>query len=774
MSDEKSINILGYYDALKQTETRWIEEDNLFKTSGICVAKNQSYNEKCTSRVTVDDLYVLRHARCFCDDECHKYRDCCINYGLKEYIYDSPWTCREIRVDNTIKIPLYLFQKCPSEWKDSYTQTMCEIESSYLEKEGKQFSYLQDIPVKSEVTGIFYRNAFCAYCNNEHNLVKWKSYFDCSDVPKNLHRTEYENLLDFSSSVYNTRTQNFRRVKFGEKFTNCKISFESFRHLRILHEYNGRFCKPVVDTCGSNSDEISKRKCKSYASFVYESKYSFDRKVYKNFHCALCNNVNTAKLTCLDPYFPPIFGGSEETYVPHPSLAFLLDFNFEGGNNKLGFLSSCKLRDGLVWDPVLKVCSQFTCGHLFERKDSKCVPRITGNSTTGLNDSCPKIIMYQDKFKILQNGSAFLNNTEKYLSQSNYEIYEKEGNEIISIAICADEGSFLLNLSNIQYWFSEITLILSIICLILHLGVYIILKDLRNCPGMVLMSLSSCLLSGHIFLLIGPHVRHIYWMCYLCGVLMHFGYLSSFLWMNVMAYDIYRTFSEAHCRNIMKKKTYLKYSLYCWITSLVVTTFSVCFDNLISTQNEFRPQYGFPICWFNQRKGLLVFFVLPIFILLMENVIFFTIAAFHIRTVSKQTKMVNNFSDKVRYFLYVKLSVVFGLTWLLGGIAGILRVGFLWYPFLILNGLQGVFIFIAFTVKRKIIKMLLIKFKIRSDSYKMGKQSGFKRVMYSSLSNLSTLQTTLTAHLPALEENPEILKAVRKINPDAIVENKKV
>ncbi|RWS01256.1 hypothetical protein B4U79_11195 [Dinothrombium tinctorium] len=42
-----------------------------------------------------------------------------------------------------------------------------------------------------------------------------------------------------------------------------------------------------------------------------------------------------------------------------------------------------------------------------------------------------------------------------------------------------------------------------------------------------------------------------------------------------------------------------------------------------------------------------------------------------------------------------------GFTWDFGFIASFNGIAFLWYPFIIFNGLQGVFIFLSFSFKRK-------------------------------------------------------------------------
>jgi hypothetical protein len=66
--------------------------------------------------------------------------------------------------------------------------------------------------------------------------------------------------------------------------------------------------------------------------------------------------------------------------------------------------------------------------------------------------------------------------------------------------------------------------------------------------------------------------------------------------------------------------------------------------------------------------------------------------------------------DQIRFYLYLKLFTIMGLTWIFGFIAAFAHVQWLWYPFIVLNGLQGAFIFVMFDIKRKIGYMLWDKY----------------------------------------------------------------
>ena len=57
---------------------------------------------------------------------------------------------------------------------------------------------------------------------------------------------------------------------------------------------------------------------------------------------------------------------------------------------------------------------------------------------------------------------------------------------------------------------------------------------------------------------------------------------------------------------------------------------------------------------------------------------------------------------RINFFLYLRLAVIMGLTWITGLVAGFVDMEPLWYVFVVLNTLQGFVIFVAFTCTRKV------------------------------------------------------------------------
>ena len=64
--------------------------------------------------------------------------------------------------------------------------------------------------------------------------------------------------------------------------------------------------------------------------------------------------------------------------------------------------------------------------------------------------------------------------------------------------------------------------------------------------------------------------------------------------------------------------------------------------------------------------------------------------------------------EKARLLLYVKLAVIQGLTWSTGFMAILTGWSVSWYIFTVFNGLQGVFIFIFFDMKQKVLRVTLL------------------------------------------------------------------
>lgn len=181
-----------------------------------------------------------------------------------------------------------------------------------------------------------------------------------------------------------------------------------------------------------------------------------------------------------------------------------------------------------------------------------------------------------------------------------------------------------------------------------------------------------------------------------------------------MAFDIWKTLrmatSELRVSQGGQWRKFIIYSIYGWLVPLAALFVVVCLDTVQPEgfPSDFLPSLGQRWCWFGQRKALLVFFAAPLATLMGVNFIFFVFSARIIADTHQSTaKMSSCNPHQDQFKLYMRLALLMGLTWISGIVAGYLQMEAIWYAFVLLNTLQGVFIFLAFTCTRKVWRAII-------------------------------------------------------------------
>lgn len=316
--------------------------------------------------------------------------------------------------------------------------------------------------------------------------------------------------------------------------------------------------------------------------------------------------------------------------------------------------------------------------------------------------SCERFLLPSEEYTMGANGTVVV---EKY--QRTYQAHEYERREggILVCIIQPEADKF----SSLMGWMSLAGLGLSCVCLLLHLGAFLLVPDLRNLSGKNLASLCIVLLAAYTTFILSvfgePGKRE----CFILAAAMYYFFLSSFCWMSVMAFDIWRTLrmatSELRVSVGGQWRKFVAYSLYGWVLPAAALVALVVLDLV---RPEGMPSHYFPTlgerwCWFGQRKALLVFFAAPLATIMLINIILFIFSARIIAETTQSTaKMTSCNPHQNQFKLYMRLALLMGLTWISGIVAGYLQMEPIWYIFVLLNTLQGVFIFLAFTCTRKV------------------------------------------------------------------------
>ncbi|XP_050680080.1 G-protein coupled receptor Mth2-like isoform X2 [Leptidea sinapis] len=196
-----------------------------------------------------------------------------------------------------------------------------------------------------------------------------------------------------------------------------------------------------------------------------------------------------------------------------------------------------------------------------------------------------------------------------------------------------------------------------------------------------------------------------------------------------MCFDIWRTFrtaapttlgfrsTESGYRGSSNKrrenKRFLLYAAYAWGVPAILTTITIVmqFSENISP-GVITPGFGSRRCWFDDWLSELVYFFIPVFVLIICNVTLFTITAYRIRSIKQETAILKGaesarsdkiHKDKQRYGLYLKLFVVMGVNWSVEVISFAVG-GSNWYWILVdlSNIALGIYIFLIFVWKNKV------------------------------------------------------------------------
>ncbi|XP_072949450.1 G-protein coupled receptor Mth2-like [Epargyreus clarus] len=273
--------------------------------------------------------------------------------------------------------------------------------------------------------------------------------------------------------------------------------------------------------------------------------------------------------------------------------------------------------------------------------------------------------------------------------------------------------------------FFTAALCVSSVFLVLVLVVYLLLPGLRNLGGMVLMAYVFSLLFAFIHLVIIQLGEHVADVCVNLTTTTYFFFLASFCWMNVMSYDIWWTFrGYAKARMINRRGETFKFLMYCLYGFGVPLAMSIAFVMVNRADLRHLPWVVKPLvpeqgCFIEGGQKLLYLYV-PMLILIILNWIFFLMTAFNIWRLHRATAVLDSTaagtpaahrSQKQRFFIYLKLSIIMGVNWILEVVSSVTPDFQFWFITDAYNLLIGLAIFLIFVCKKKIYYQVVNRFK---------------------------------------------------------------
>ncbi|KAK6173136.1 hypothetical protein SNE40_016651 [Patella caerulea] len=314
-----------------------------------------------------------------------------------------------------------------------------------------------------------------------------------------------------------------------------------------------------------------------------------------------------------------------------------------------------------------------------------------------LNCTFPLRKYYPTEYNIDDKG--MLKILGHQLEFKEHEYYTQD--EAAYVCYSPNETRSFFKLDHVQRYISLACSVLSIVCLIVTVILSLIFEELRTLPGKLTIGVSVSLIFGQGLLLVPDLGSQ---ACKYIAALTHYSWLSAFSWMSCQSINMFLTFQSSNIQNT--RNAFKKYLLVCLLIPLTIIV--VCFVMDTIAGDHMHVRYGLISCsWMADTNGYIFAFFIPVGLSLVVNSVCFALTLYSIeKTMTMSQKITGRQRDKKRCLIYIKLSSVMGFTWVFGFIASFLNVKLLWYVYIILNGLQGVFIFLSFGLNTRTRKRL--------------------------------------------------------------------
>ena len=169
---------------------------------------------------------------------------------------------------------------------------------------------------------------------------------------------------------------------------------------------------------------------------------------------------------------------------------------------------------------------------------------------TGFSQNCPFIPFNQSDYQQLPNGTVYIKPHNKIYSNTSYTI--RNDKLLLCVNFSRNATTTVTKQRIVKtkptpaslQILTSIGCIVSMVSLVLLLITYILFAELRNLPDKILINLALSLLACQAVFFSAVKTPN-QEQCLVTAVLLHFFVLSSFTWMNVMAYDIHLTFTSS-------------------------------------------------------------------------------------------------------------------------------------------------------------------------------------------------------------------------------------
>lgn len=317
---------------------------------------------------------------------------------------------------------------------------------------------------------------------------------------------------------------------------------------------------------------------------------------------------------------------------------------------------------------------------------------------------CDAVLIAPDDYQ-LQNFSLL--SGQGLFSASEYVIRPVSGNKYGFAHICRDvyedrvqrfESNFSAHAGQVNLAISShLVKVLTLVCTIISmvsLGMlilfYTLTKQAQTVPIISSLTLAGNLLVAQGLFQFGISLTEIHWLCATIGMAIHYFWLVYICWTTVCTFHLFYTFvmsewSVGDC----KHRIMLYYCLFCYTLPLVFVAINV----VVSTTRSGNLGYGKSLCYISTLEMIGYTFALPLALFISTNFILFLVVLYKLHVIND--RRMHYSQNAVGLKIYIKLSTLTGMAWLLGFLYVLTELQWVEHIFVVLNASHGLFLMLS-------------------------------------------------------------------------------
>lgn len=242
---------------------------------------------------------------------------------------------------------------------------------------------------------------------------------------------------------------------------------------------------------------------------------------------------------------------------------------------------------------------------------------------------------------------------------------------------------------------------ISLVSLAMTFVTYSFFPKLRSIPGSNNMCLVASLFMAQLLMTVRPVFNSI--GLQIVSALSHFSWLATFFWLQVCSFHMYRVFSaksRSTFHGNQSRKIMTQYALYAFGGSALIVGVNVI-STLVVSENKLSG-YDKMSTLLTYKIAFIITLIVPLIFMCVTNILFYILTAYKLFSAPDVEKESGN---RLHFSVYVKLFSLTGLSWVLQIVDMFVELSFFTYIVAVLNGLQGLFIFLSYVCNKRTLKM---------------------------------------------------------------------